>query len=129
MRNFKHAHSRSVMYAALLCLLGECSKLKERPRQRLQTLLRLTPLERLAWTCPSTAATGMTAIAVIYERYLELLNDPTFRQTLLEDDLHEPRPAMWPRAAKGDDLRGELSRFLEAQRQHWDPEFVAALWL
>ncbi len=69
----------------------------------------------------------MTEIATIYARYLEKLDDPIFRQTLLDDDLTEAHAAEWTRS--GHDLRNALSRFLDERRQQWDPEFSAALLL
>ena len=127
MRNFKHAHSRAVMYAGLLCLLGACSQIKQHPQQQFQAMLRLTPLERLAWSCQLAQDADMMAITAIYECYLEKLDDPTFRQTLLDDDLTEDHDVDWVRS--GHNLRNELSRFLNERRQQWDPEFAAALWL
>ncbi|WP_339908245.1 DUF294 nucleotidyltransferase-like domain-containing protein [Symmachiella dynata] len=126
MRNFKHAHSRTVMYAGLLCLLGEGSSVPQDPLQQFQAMLRLTPLERLAWSCPSAQEADMTAIATIYARYLEKLDDPTFRQSLLDDNLTEAHTADWTQS--GHDLRNALSRFLDERRQQWAPEFAAALW-
>lgn len=127
MRNYKHAHSRTVMYAALLCLLGECSSVQQDPLQQFQAMLRLTPLERLAWSCPSTEDASMTQIATVYAGYLEKLDDPTFRQSLLDDKLNKIHATDGTRS--GHDLRNALSRFLNERRQQWALEFTAALLL
>jgi len=124
MRRFKMAHSRPVMYAALLGLLGACShESPETGRRHFQACLKLTPLERLFYGYPDTAPECWNKIAACYTRFLIWLGDEDFRETLREGRSTEEL----------EENGAELSRVLAALISHkqttWPEDFTTALWL
>ncbi len=130
MRNFKLAHSRVVMYAALLCLLGECSLNDTAPTEQLCDLLHLTPLERLAICYERAQQSGFERIARCYDRFLALSGDEEFRQAMQHgsEDTVLPTHLQWHENAA--ELSEELSRFLGTQQQdRWGAAFLRALWV
>ncbi len=128
MRSFKMAHSRAVMYAALLGLLGECSRIDNSPTSRLQSLLTMTPLRRLAFCYDASGENGFEIVAGCYERFIEMSDDDEFRRQLTHDEQEIASPAVQRWIQNGNELRSELARFLLQQMQNrWPGNFSSAL--
>ncbi len=125
MRRFKLAHSRTVMYAALLCALGECSQAAGVPQRQLHAALHLTPLERLAWSYAAAQDAGILTVTAVINRYLDALGDTEFRRALVDD----ASVTAILQTGGAEILSRELSRFLNAQQPRWNEDFAAGLWL
>jgi hypothetical protein len=78
-------HSRLVLIAGLLCLLGEASAHTLDSRNFLQTQLRLTPLERLL-SC-STKRADVKQIVASYDQFLSRMSDRDFLTRLNDPEL------------------------------------------
>ena len=84
LRNVKFRHSRLVIYAGMLCLLGECSRERGDKVGWLTARLGLTPLERIAWVYAAEGDPHFERIARCYDTFLAAIGDPTFRHGLQE---------------------------------------------
>ena len=110
----KFGHSRRLLYAGLLLLLGESTVKRSTPMSEwLLSHLKLTPLERVSWVYQSRGDTNFSRIGGCYEKFLATMAD------------RKPnRVALHPNAAE---FAAELSRFTFQQDKAWDPDFVHRL--
>lgn len=132
LRNLKLVHSRLVMYAALLCLLGEGSRANEEPTLWLKTRLRMTPLERLAWCYQLSSETGFARIAGGFNEFLALMGDADFRAALEMPLFSNPtHPAAYMEYSNCHNqavkLERELARFIKERQTAWEPSFAVSL--
>lgn len=124
-RQLKLRHSRLLMVAALLFLLGRGGELVPDLAQ--------TPLERIALLYRACSDPGFVRLATAYDRILAGLNDPGVRAKLAAaapkgfHDLRTPPTVytgLWQACRE---LSAELVRFLLTRRQDWGDEFVENL--
>jgi hypothetical protein len=131
-RNAKLRHSRVVMYAGLLFLLGACSQ--ER-RDKVGWLLRhldKTPLERLEWVYEHHGDPHFPRIATAYDRFLACLEVPANRAALIAaappvPPVPEVPPLYAELHAGSRQLLAELLRFVLARRGEWSEGFFEYL--
>ena len=74
LRNVKLRHSRLIMYAGLLALLGESSKIRDDKVSWLKNRLRWTPLERLSSVYESNEDWAFFRLAGLYAVFLGRLS-------------------------------------------------------
>lgn len=130
-RNLKLQHSRRLMVAGLLLLLGEATR---RPCGNLDWLgprLSLTPLERVASVYLASADDGFGEVAAVCERFVAAMQDAQFRRRLAQP-AHRGAPpddceAYRERSADAHRMAGELLRFVFARRGEWSDRFLTAL--
>lgn len=142
LRNIKGRHSRLVMYAGLLFLLGESSREQTNKVQWLKERLSLTPLERIAWAYAEAGEPGFERIAECYETFLTAVGDPQLPVELAEEVATADLPAeiaartVLPREQNArylglkqnaDRLLRELLRFVLARTDHWSDRFLEYL--
>lgn len=119
LRNLKLRHSRVLMYAGLLVLIGAASG--QEPSHRVTYLrdhLHLTPLERLAAVYSEHRDDNFQRLASLYDVFLQQISDPPTREHLQNID-HAQRfeePIFLRLKANAEAFIAELSRFLWARR-------------
>jgi predicted nucleotidyltransferase len=130
LRNLKLRHSRVVMYAGLLVLLGEASKYDDqRKLDWVSENLTLTPLERIAKVYGANNDSSFYRVGGLYNTFLDRLSDKTLREELNEID-YSARYANSTFAtlkANSDALQAELTRFIYARRGDWSERFFEYL--
>lgn len=128
LRNVKLRHSRLIMYAGLLALLGECSKEREDKVKWLKTRLKWTPLERIAAVYEANDDWAFFRLAGLYDVFLGRLSDPEVRRSLQVDydDRYTCRDFAELKA-NSDGLAAELLRFVLARRGEWTDRFFEYL--
>lgn len=128
-RNLKLRHSRIVMYAGLLFLLGESSK--ERGNKKVQLVregLVLTPVERLAWVYERNKDSSFFRILGLYNVFVSRAADEAWRKQLnIEYHDRYKCPEFSEMKANSDGLIAELLRFLLARRGQWSERFFEYL--
>ncbi len=131
----KLQHSRTLTYAALLLLLGECSRERGDKIGWLAAKLSLTPVERIAFVYQQAGDGGFEQLIAAYERFAEVWNDPAARQFLLAegprtiDDLPPaPTPVSRDLEESAMAIKDELIRFIMARRSAWSQDFFRYLW-
>ena len=133
-RSLKQEHSRVVLYAGLLLLLGQCSKQPSDQEGWLLARLPLTPLERIAVAYVANGDPHFYRIAAAYDRFLAGLNDPEMRASLaiepptLPADLQRAAPALYGELqANAHQLQRELVRFVLARQADWSETFFVRM--
>lgn len=131
-RNIKLRHSRLVMYAGLLFLLGEASKERNDKHRWLKERLCLTPLERIAYVYDNNADWSFHRIAGLYDVFLTRLNQEEVRGTLVEGEAKKYDDRFKERLyadlkANSDGLVAELLRFVWSRRGVWSERFFEYL--
>jgi hypothetical protein len=134
LRSAKSEHSRVLMYAGFLLLLGEGSK---GDADRVGALLRrlpLTPLERVAAVYADNGDPHFGRVAAAYDRFLALTADPEKRAEISAAapasaaDLRRPAPPVYEELmANASLLRRELVRFVLERRGDWGERFFEML--
>jgi hypothetical protein len=131
----KLQHSRVLTYAALLVLLGECSRERTDKIGWLARHLVMTPLERIAFVYQRAQIGGFDRLIVAFERFAAVWNDPATRQFLLTEgprSVSELPARMTPvfadvlRAAKH--MKDELIELVSSRSADWSPAFRRYLW-
>lgn len=129
-RNIKLRHSRLVMYASLVAMLGVLSTYRENDKnERLREFIRLTPLQRLHRAYLEVGDTGFYKVAGSYDVFLGFMNDPRARASLNSlqyEDRYQSRDFAVLKA-NSDALASELSRFLLDRRGLWSDRFYEYL--
>jgi hypothetical protein len=124
-RDIKTRHSRVLLYAGLLFLLGES-------RNRLDWLryhLQLTPLERIAVVYTANDDPLFVNIAAPYERFLTMMGNADVRAALSAaapvdpEDVRNAPQVYKDLRANAESLATELVRFLLARRGEWGEQF------
>jgi len=129
LRNLKARHSRMLMYAGLLFLLGESSRVSSNKRNWLANRLTWTPLERLAALYAQYKDQGFTNIARPLEQFVQAMSTPGFRDGLSETQLisdrlmREANPDYQRLKKSADGLLADLLRFALARRDDWADRF------
>jgi hypothetical protein len=132
LRNLKLQHSRRLMTAGLLLMLGECTARGSDSLDWLLSQFPLTPLERIASIYSANSDESFTMVVQCYERFLAALQDEGFRRRLASPS---QSPAALPDECEdyrrlhrnGRQLASELQRFLFVRRGHWSERFFEAL--
>lgn len=129
-RNIKLRHSRLVMYASLVAMLGVLSTYREKDKnKRLCEFIRLTPLQRLHRAYLEVGDTGFYKVAGSYDVFLGFMNDPEARASLNSlryEDRYQSRDFAVLKA-NSDALASELSRFFLDRRGVWSDRFYEYL--
>jgi hypothetical protein len=132
LRNLKLQHSRRLMAAGLLFMLGECTTRSSDSSNWLLSQLSLTPLERVAAVFSTYNDEGFATIAACCEQFLAALQADAFRRRLtsppkapstLPDECEDYRRLH----RNGRQLAAELQRFLLARRGCWSHRFFESL--
>lgn len=129
LRNLKARHSRLLMYAGLLFLLGEASRVTVAKQPWLYERLTWTPLERLAACYAEYGDAQFETIAKALNQFVAASSDPGFRNSLTETLLpesslaRESNPQFLALKRNADDLIAELLRFALARRDDWADRF------
>lgn len=131
-RNVKLRHSRLVMFAGLLFLLGECSQERDDKEAWLVSKLRLTPLERVATAYAQNKDPNVFRVLGFYNTYLSVFSDPAVRAKLTDsgDTAYELRYEIDSYAllkSNSDGLVAELLRFVLDRRGRWSERFFEYL--
>lgn len=134
MRNVKLRNSRIPMFAALLFLLGECSKEKQDKIGWLHKHLDLTVMERLQFVYEENAENGFHKILQAYEYFMSQLNREDVREQLVKttpltlDELNATHlPVYEDLHRNSKTIISELTRFLLARKHQWSDTFFEYL--
>ncbi len=131
--NIKLEHSRRIMYAALLFLLGESSRCLGDRVQWLINHLGLTPLERIAAVYAIHDDARIDLVLTNYDRFLQLMADGDERDRLAnppgEPGRLDEHPLFREMRRNGSAIAVELTRFINARRLCWGDELIASLWI
>lgn len=129
LRNLKARHSRLLIYAGLLFLLGDASRITVNKPQWLAERLTWTPLERLAASYATRGDGQFALLASGLNEFVSAVSDPAFRDSLavtLEPEsplARESNPQFLRLKHNGDDFMAELLRFALARRGDWADRF------
>lgn len=130
LRNLKLRHSRIIMYAGLLMLVGEASKYDNKNKiEVISNALNWTPLERIGWVYNQNKDQSFFRVVGLYNVFLGKLSDPNLRQEL-NDIKYEDRynyPIFSELKANSDALVAELTRFIWCRRNQWSDRFFEYL--
>ncbi len=134
MRNTKLRNSRVLMFAALMLLLGECSKEKTDKIGWLHQHLQLTPMERIEYVYKANNESGFEILLQAYELFMTRINSPAVRQALVEstpenlNELHNTKLPEYDELHKNSDvILREITRFVLDRRNDWSEEFFEYL--
>lgn len=134
MRNVKLRNSRIPMFAALLFLLGECSKEKTDKIGWLHAHLDMTVMERLAFVYEQNNDTGFKSIVSAYEYFMTQLNKEEVREQLIKttpltlEELYCTRlPEYRDLHENSKTIISELTRFTLARKGQWSDAFFEYL--
>ncbi len=126
-RNVKLRHSRVVMYAGLLLLIGEASK-QGAKIEWLREQLSLTPLDRIAAVYKFNDDRSFARVAGLYNVFLSQLSKQEVREELnVGYDSRYDNPAFSQLKANSDALVAELMRFVFSRRGVWSERFFEYL--
>jgi hypothetical protein len=132
-RDVKTRHSRVLLYAGLLFLLGESGKETVDRVGWLSAHLRLTPLERIATVYAANNDPHFANVAAPYERFLTMMGNPNVRAALSlapptgSDDCRQVPQVYEDLRANAESLASELIRFMLARRDEWSEQFFRGL--
>jgi len=118
LRNIKLRHSRVIMYAGMLLVLLNSSKLKDKKAYIVESL-QLTPLERIVSVFKNNGC-SYDCVLETYEFFLSKLNDEVVRNSLqveYQDRLENNYYVILKN--NSDKLQKELSDFIYNQRGKW----------
>ena len=134
MRNTKLRNSRIPMFAALILLLGECSKEKKDKIGWLREHLTLTPMQRIEKVYTLNNDDGLSVLLDAYEVFMMRINSPYVRKILVEANpksLLELKDIDLPEYdelhANSHILIKELTRFVLDRRGDWSDAFFEYL--
>ena len=133
LKQLKARHSRLILLAGMLCLLGESSRVQGDQADWLATQLALTPLERIAAAYERSGDPHFQRIAGCSDLFLCALSDSAVREELglTEAGDHpfarERNPCYRRLKANSDALRSELVRFVLDRRNDWSQHFFERL--
>ncbi len=134
MRNAKLRNSRVLAFAAMILLLGECSKEKHDKIGWLREHLSLTPLQRIDRVYALNGDDNFAVLLDAYEVFIHTMNLPEAREQLImtnPQSFAEIRTKEFPLYQmlhrNADSLLRELTRFVLARRNHWSTAFFEYL--
>jgi hypothetical protein len=132
-RNAKLRTSRMMMYAGLLLLLGESSRVGFGKPAWLLKHLKMTPLERVLYSCRHGGISPADSYELVhcYNGYFDVMNSAEAREALVADaptsiDALPPSSiaAYEPIAKQSAKLQSLLTRYTLARAANWHPRFV-----
>ena len=129
LRNLKARHSRLLIYAGLLFLLGEASTDSADKPGWLVARLKWTPLERLAACYATYEESRFEILAGCLDQFVAAMSDPAFRAELADTTdpdsplARESNPQFLQLKQNGDQFIGELLRFALDRRDDWSSRF------
>lgn len=132
-RNIKLHISRYVMFAGMIVLLGESAQHKTDAHDWIAEHIKLTPLERLAFSYDQIGDDGFNRILQNYEPFMLLMADDQSRQRLDDatlyseqqlDNVDESFRDIMDHASA---IRHEIVRFFLSRRDDWGDAFVDQL--
>ena len=129
LRNLKARHSRLLIYAGLLFILGESSRSTTEKQAWLAERLTWTPLERLAACHAQYGDDQFRVLAECMNRFVSAMNTPGFQQSLAgtvdstSPLARESNPQFKELKRNGDTFLAELLRFALARRDDWAERF------
>ena len=129
-RNLKLRHSRVLMYLSLVAMLGVLSIYwHDDKNEKLEELVRLTPLERLFHAYKEVGDTGFYKAAGYYDVFLRIMSDRTTREILkgLKYEDRYGNHEFCVLKANSDALAAELARFLFDRKGVWSDRFYEYL--
>ena len=122
------------MFAALIFLLGECSKEKKDKIGWLREHLLLTPMQRIEKVYQLNNDNGFNILLDAYEVFMQGMNSPEVRNVLVEANpktLEDLRAMNFPvydeLHANSDIIIRELTRFVLDRRGDWSEAFYEYL--
>ena len=134
MRNVKLRNSRIPMFAALLFLLGECSKEKQDKIGWLHEHLDMTVMERIKFVYEENSESGFDEILQAYEYFMSQLKREEVREQLVKTTPLTLEELYTTHLPVYDDLHrnskkiiSELTRFLLARKNQWSDAFFEYL--
>ena len=134
MRNVKLRNSRIPMFAALLFLLGECSKEKKDKISWLNSRLDMTMLERLQYVYDKNMDDNFEIFLDAYEYFMKKLNNDEIRCKLvnatpgsLAELNHTSLPEYKDLHENSKKIISELTRFTLERRGQWSDAFFEYL--
>lgn len=134
MRNAKLNHSRLMMFAALILLLGECSKERRDKIGWLNDHIPLTPMQRIEKVYALNNDDNFAVLLDAYESFMQCMSSSQFRASLIDarpasfDELaNMDIPAYEELGASADSIMKELTRFTLARRNDWSEKFFEYL--
>lgn len=134
MRNTKLRNSRIPMFAALIFLLGECSKEKQDKITWLCEHLSLTPMQRIQKVYALNNDNGLDVLLDAYEIFMTQISSPEIRKILVAADptsLDALRAMDIPEYnelhTNSDIIIKELTRFVLDRRGDWSDDFFEYL--
>lgn len=134
MRNLKLRNSRILMFAALILLIGECSKEKDDKIGWLYRYISLTPLQRIERVYELNQDNNFAVLLDAYELFMARMRSPTVRKDLLKanpgslQELSMMRPDSYQELhSNSDRVIGELTRFLLQRKDNWSQAFFEYL--
>jgi hypothetical protein len=129
-RNLKLRHSRVLMYAGLLFVLGEASKHTDEEKMEIVwQALPLTPLERLAWVYDQNRDEAFFRVVGLYNVFTSRISDESVRRQLNAIDYADRYsvPEFAELKANSDAFVAELLRFVRARNGAWSERFFEYL--
>ena len=133
LRNLKLRHSRLMMYAGLLMMLGEASKRSGKDKMKVvRERLHLTPLERLAWVYQQNEDDGLARLLGLYNVFVARLSDQSWRTRIkgISNQDYDKRydvAEFGEVKANSDALQAELTRFVLSRKGFWSNRFFEYL--
>jgi hypothetical protein len=134
MRNTKLRNSRIPMFAAMILLLGECSKEKKDKIGWLREHLLLTPMQRIEKVYQLNDDDSFNILLDAYEIFMQRINSSEVRKVLVEANpksLEELRETELPYYnelhANSDIIIKELTHFVLERRGDWSEAFFEYL--
>lgn len=127
-RNIKLRHSRVILYAGLLFLLGTATTKPDRVAFLRENLV-LTPLERIALSYREANDDGFFRIAGFYNSFVTQISDKEVRKKLksLNYEQRYESDLFSSMKANSDGLIAELLRFILARRSDWSRQYFEYL--
>ncbi|MFO1020426.1 MAG: hypothetical protein U0903_06990 [Planctomycetales bacterium] len=127
LRNLKGRHSRTVLYAGLLFLLGESGIRKADKVEWLLNSLQLTPLERIAAIYQQYADNNLITVLNSYGEFVAWSGAEASRKTLGTAGMGRRSAEYLHWKQNADLLQQELIRFTLDRRSDWSPRFFQRL--
>jgi len=128
----KYLHSRLIVYTGLLFVLAEIGSRPNGSDQlgALKQVLRLTPLERIAWEYSESGQSGIETVLKSYDTFLRLMSDREFVLSISESSNSnelENHPAYLEMVENSEPMRAELTCFVLSQQGWWSGEVMSGL--
>lgn len=130
LRNLKLAHSRRLLYAGLMLMLGECSIERRDKFRWLRPRLTLTPMERIGIVYESYGDDRFDKILSCYDVFLSCMQDLRFRHGLASADHDhglEECDGYLELDKNAKEMLSELGRFVLERTSSWSSRLFEQL--